>query len=492
MKRPYRGRIQRVRTRGGNVGKMRTTVREIGRAIRRGSVYLPIRNLAARVAARAAPKDFLGQLENIYTDFLGRWRYVRDPVSRELVTASPKAIYRLVLAGDGVGVGEGKGAGDCDCATVALGAMLEATGFPVRIGTTAKGSPGPLFSHVFIQAHVPQKGWITLDPVLHRAGMHPKKKFGSVAKHSRIAIWDLNGRRVGSQGNVRGLNGDTMPYQTYSANLPPIDQWPDQGLAFSGIGYAEEEGMPEDWETVGPIGFGDAVGEMGMIDGAALAGIGVEVDDEDTGYARTPMLEIAPDDYAYMSFVGRPYDGMFALGDDGEPYEYDGTLGFFKRLRRRIRRGWRKLKRGIKKVGRRIKRGIKRVLKKTRFGRWLIKVGGKIKRIAMKIVRPLMKFVGKWASKLAPIAALIPGYGTAIAAGLAAAGKIAKMMNRFGVTTKGKKGKVRGLKLKNPKNLPRFQRALKSEARRMKARARRNPRAFKAMLAKQQRRLRAE
>jgi hypothetical protein len=485
MRAPYRGHIQRIRTRGGNIGKMRATVRQIGRAIRRASVYLPIRNLAARVAARAAPKDFLGQLENIYTDFLGRWRYVRDPVSRELVTASPEAIYRLVLAGDGVGMGEGLGAGDCDCATVALGALLESTGFPVRLGTTANAQPGPLFGHVFIQAHVPQKGWVTLDPVLHRAGMHPKKKFGSVAKHSRIAYWDLNGRLVRSQGNVRGLHGESeMPY--YTADLPPIDQWQDQGLAFSGIGYAEEEGMPEDWETVGPIGFGNAVGEYGMIDGAALAGIGVEVDDEGTGYARTPMLEVSPDDYTYMSFVGRPYHGMFALGDDGAIYSYDGTFGrgFFKRLFKKVRRG-------IRKVGRRIKRGIKKVLKKTKFGRWLIKVGGKIKRIAMKIVRPLVKFVGKWASKLAPIAALIPGYGTAIAAGLAAAGKIAKMMQKYGVTTKGKKGKVRGLKLKNPKNLPQFQKALRAEAEKMKSQARHNPAAFKAMLAKQQRRLRA-
>jgi hypothetical protein len=109
----------------------------------------------------------------------------------------------------------------------------------------------------------------------------------------------------------------------------------------------------------------------------------------------------------------------------------------------------------------------------------------------MKVVKPLMKFVGKWASKLAPIAAMIPGYGTAIAAGLAAAGKVAKLMTKFGVATKGIKGAVRGLKLKNPKKLPAFQRALKSEARRMKKYKTRHPKHFEEMLASQKRRLAA-
>jgi len=481
---PYAATTQWIPTRGGHIGKMRATIREIGKAIRRGSTYPPIRNLAAMVAARAPAKDFLGQLEAIYTDFLGRWRYVRDPVSRELVTASPEAIYRLVLAGDGVGVGEGRGAGDCDCATVALGAMLEATGFPIRICTTADKSapPGPLFGHVFMQAHVQGIGWITMDPVLH-----PKKKFGDTANYSRIAYWDLSGRLMGSSGNVRGLNGDAMYGYGLGNEMPEVDQWQDIGFGY----LAGDDGMePEDWSTVGPMGFGALTGNYGIIDGAALAGIGVEVEEDDWGGglmgARTPMLEVNPNDYMYMSFVGRPYSGMLAMGDDGEMYAYDGSLGrgFFKKL-------FKKVKRGIKKVRRRIKKGIRKVLKKSKFGRFLLKVGGKIKKIAMKIVKPLMKFVGKWASKLAPIAALIPGYGTAIAAGLAAAGKIAKTMQKWGVSTKGAKGSVRGLKLADPKKLPGFQKELKKEAASMKIEAKRNPAAFKKMLAKQQQRLRA-
>jgi hypothetical protein len=467
---------------------MRATIREIGAAIRRASVYPPIRNLAAAAATRAPSKDFLGQAKEVYKEFHRRWRYVLDPASRELVTASPEAIYRLMLAGDGIGVGEGRGAGDCDCATVALGALLESIGFNTRIATTAdRGArQGRMFGHVFIQAKIPRFGWVTVDPVLyswnHTGGSN--KRFGEVAKHSRLGIWNLDGRLLATQGNF-GNTGDQLEGIMYGA-MPAVDAWPDVvGLA----GALDDDDLPEDWSTVGPMGFGAAVGALGMIDGAALAGIGVEVDEEDWGGvrgARTPMLELSPDDYMYMSFVGTPYHGMMALGDDGDLYEYDGTLGrgFFKRLFRKVRKG-------IRKVRSKIRKGIRKVLKKSRFGRILLKIGGKIKKIAMKIVRPLVKFVGKWASKLAPIAAMIPGYGTAIAAGLAAAGKVAKLMQKFGVTTKGKKGKVRGLKLKNPKKLPAFQRALKREANVMKIRARRNPAAFKRMLQAQKRRLAA-
>jgi hypothetical protein len=269
-------------------------------------------------------------------------------------------------------------------------------------------------------------------------------------------------------------------------DMPSVDYWPSMGFLDAGD---EGDGPPTDWSAVGIEGFGDYVPELGIIDGSALSGIGVEVDEENWGGvlgARTPMLEVAPDDYMYVSFVGVPYHGMMATGDDGDLFTYDGTLGrgFFKRIFKRVRKG-------IRKVRSKIRRGVKKLLKRSKFGRFLLRVGSKIKKVAMKIVKPLLKFVGKFASKLAPIAALIPGYGTAIAAGLAAAGKISKLMLKYGVKTKGKKGSVRGLKLKNPKNLPKFQQALKAEAARMKAKSRANPKAFKKLIEAQRRRLAA-
>ncbi|MDD5540317.1 MAG: hypothetical protein PHG61_06485, partial [Candidatus Marinimicrobia bacterium] len=178
-----------------------------------------------------------------------RWRYVRDPIHKEMVTVSPKAIAQYMLALDGVGVGLGKGAGDCDCVTVALGAELVATGFPVRIATTAGPGhpPGNLFGHVFPQAHVPSIGWVTVDPVLH-----PHREVFATAPHSRIAFWNLEGKLLGYEGNVQGLNGTeldgvkSMYGQTGFLGLPE-GQWQD----LSGfLGFGESDRTPDSWESV--------------------------------------------------------------------------------------------------------------------------------------------------------------------------------------------------------------------------------------------------
>lgn len=482
----YQATLQRIRTPGGPMNQMKETLRQIGSAIQRASVYPPIRNYAAAIASTAPPKDFLGQLRAVYDDFTRRWRYVKDPRSRELLTASPAAIWRLTMAGDGVGVGAGYGAGDCDCVATALGAVMEAIGFPVRLGTTAppNARPGRIFGHVFIQAKCPKIGWITLDPVLY-----PKRPFGSTAYHSRIAYWDLKGNLLGYGGNVAGQLGDNNDEEDDMNGLS-IDNWPGYGFGADDDPWESANPEPADWSTVGLQGWGwmpggqSAVGMYGYIDGSMLGGMCAEVDeDEDlgAGYVRTPMLMFGEEDFQYIQQNGAPYPGMIALGDAGEIYQYDGLGGFFKKL-------FRKVKRGVKKVAKKIGRGIKKVLKKTKFGRWLIKIGGKIKKIAMKIVKPLAKFIGKWAGKLAPIAAMIPGYGTAIAAALTAAGRVAKVMNKFMAKTKKRKGsKVHGLKLKNPKKLASMQRAMQAEAKKMVQLRKRNPRQYQALLAKAKR-----
>jgi len=180
------------------INKQIRTIRLIGKAIREGSKYLPIRNHAAAIATRAGPKDFLGQVREIYRDFVNRWRYVNDIYGSELLTFSPEAMARLMLALDGVGVGLGRGAGDCDCASATMGAMLRSIGRPILLGTTAplRSPPGKRFSHVFPVAHIPKVGWITVDPVLF-----PDRKFGSTAHHSRIALFDLDGKLVAYSGN---------------------------------------------------------------------------------------------------------------------------------------------------------------------------------------------------------------------------------------------------------------------------------------------------
>lgn len=436
---------------------MRMTLSEIGKAIKNGAEYLPIRNLAASLATLAPPKDFLSQLKNVYNYVIKNWRYVRDPRHKELLTASPRAVFNLVLAGDRKGLGYGKGGGDCDCITVGLGAMLQSIGFPLRIVTTAHkfSPPARLFGHVFLQAHVKPHGWITIDPVLH-----PYQKFGSITQHSRLALWNLEGQLLGYYGNVKGnLSGEE------GENMETLKTYKDYSGMF-GFAGVDEAGMPRDWESVGLSEWGYLSPQMGMINGDQIPNIMVDVVPDMNGLARTPMIELSPEDYNYMKVMGVPYDGMLGLGDDSEVYVYDGLGGFFKRMFRKVRKK-------VRAVARKIGRGLKSVIRKLPGGKWLLKIAGKIRKVAMKIVRPLAKFVGKYAAKLAPIAALIPGYGPAIAAGLHTAGKIARLMTKYGVKTVGKKGKVRDLFSKQPKNIKAMQKELAIEAKKLQARRRR-------------------
>ena len=442
---------------------MRATIQIVGRAIRAGSHHLPTRNLAARFATRAKPKDYLGQAHQIYRGFLDRWRYVKDPLTREMVTASPDASFRLVMAGDGVGVGGGRGAGDCDCATVALGSLYESVGFPVRLATIAKPTspPGQLMDHIYPEVKIPKIGWVAADPVIY-----PRGGFGDHPRASRKVVYSLNGDIIEYGGNLGQEGNVEMTPSTW--DRPPWRTYGDYSGSFFG---SANDGIPlQPWESVGLAGYGYLVPKMGDMS----TNIPVEVGDDQTmfynGLARTPMVELSPEDYAYVSNNrGQAYDGMLGLGDDGETYVYDGLGGFFKRLFRKIkkkvkkvvrkvRRGIRKVRRGfrkvlkkgfsvVRKIGGRIRRGLRRVIKRLPGGKALIKIAGKIRKVAMKVVRPVSRFVGKYARKLAPIARFIPGYGPAISAGLRVAGRVAQTFNKYDALRRGRipRGRLPGL-----------------------------------------------
>lgn len=441
------------------MAQMRATIQLIGRAIRAGSRHLPTRNLAASWATNAGPKDYLGQAASIYNNFLKHWRYVKDPLTREMVTASPDASYRLVMGGDGIGVGNGRGAGDCDCATVALGSLYESVGFPVRIVTIAKPTapPGQLMDHVYPEVKVPKVGWIPADPVIY-----PRAGFGDTPPASRKVIYSIEGDVIEYSGNLGTLGQEGKPMQPAIWTRPGFRTYEGMGDYSSHFFGSQDDGIPlQPWESVGLANYGYLAPTMGDMD----TNIPVEVGPDQTmfyeGLARTPMVELSPSDYGYLKInQGQPYDGMLGLGDDGETYVYDGLGGFFKRLFRKIKRKVkkvvkkvrgvvRKVRKGIRKgirkgfsvvrkIGSRIRKGIRSVVKRLPGGKALIKIAGKIRKVAMKVVRPVSKVVGKWAGKLAPIARFIPGYGPAISAGLRVAGRVAKTFNRYDALRRGK------------------------------------------------------
>lgn len=229
----------------------------------------------------------------------------------------------------------------------------------------------------------------------------------------------------------------------------------DMGLL--GASYDTE---PDDFRQYGVPTFGMYADKMGIQSGMGLAAeVEYEVIDGRVA-ARTPMLELAPRDYMYMRENRVPYHGMMALGDTGAVYAYDGSLGFFS-----------KIVGAVKSVGKKVASGVSSVLKKIPGGKYLVKLGEKVYSIANKILKPLTYYVGKYATKLAPVAALIPGYGPAIAGALYAAGKIAQTMQKYGVSyskKKVKKGKPKKLKFKSGAAAKKFQKAMKSQARKQK------------------------
>ena len=448
-------KIVKRQIQGGPLDQMKETVRLIGRAIRDGSYYLPTRNLAAAYASKASPKDYLGQAENIYRGFLKNWRYVKDPLSRELLTMGPRASYKLVMAGDGKGVGFGKGAGDCDCATVALGSMYESTGFPVRIATIArKNAPrGQLMEHVYPEVYITGNGWIPADPVLH-----PYGDFGDEAPHSRKVVYDLNGTVLSSKGNLQGVEKMTIPeiwkrppMKTYSG-LPNFDDYED----FSE--YDDDEPLVS--------GFGSLSFEFGYLPGENLSGLSVDVDSDDyeDGTVETPALEVSPEDYEYMRYMGCPTIGCLGLSDSGNVYQFDGFS--FKKLLGNIsaaaKKAAKKLKVAVdkafdeekKKKSTMTYKEAQDILvkagylpqavitapqnlskaKKTEYDKTVKKymlaeskptarTAGATRKVKVqkKAVQPIIKEIRAQVKALAPVAAIVPGMGPALKVGLQAA-----------------------------------------------------------------------
>jgi hypothetical protein len=235
----------------------------------------------------------------------------------------------------------------------------------------------------------------------------------------------------------------------------------------------------ENWDDTMLSGFGAYIPQYGIMDGPQIYVETDTYDDLGDGTVRTPMLEFTPFDFDYLQQVNYPYPGMLALSDVGDLYEYDQLSGLFSRIKRGFKKLGKKIKKGVRKVAKK----VKKVLSKTKFGRAIIKVAGKIHKVAMKLVKPLSKVVGKFAKKLAPIAAMIPGYGPAISGALMAAGKAANIVKKYGGKLKkvinvdqktGKRSTGYKLDVKNPKKLRGIQQELKREAEKMKKRPKRD------------------
>jgi hypothetical protein len=443
--------------------QLKTTIRLIGKAIRDGSIFLPIRHLAGRAAATAPPKDYNAQIKAIYHAITQDWwRYTFDPKGAEVLTVGPQQIYEITL---GKGAPNHQGYGDCDDVAIASGALLASIGFDVRIATTVKPGSPYIFDHVFVFVKATRDGhWICFDPVLY-----PKAGCGDITKFKRIALWSLDGKLIAKRGPfpqrfdaVMSLYGSDQPNNDLSfltgaegtqtmrnPNCPNFYNFPDYSDSMGFFGEADnvpQSAVPRlvkddiipDFARHGIVGFGAYGGIMGSMTGAQTPQIMAEYDESDTigntGYVRTKHFELAPDDYQFVKINGIPPMGALALADDGEVYQWEsnpeGIGGFFKKLFRKAKK---KIGGAIRRVAKGAKKLVKKFVKRLPMGKLLWRIGSKIHATAMKLVKPLLKIVGPIAKKIAPIAALIPGIGPAVAAGLMITGKVYDVANKFGV-----------------------------------------------------------
>ena len=197
-------------------------LRNMGRAARQAGGTFTVQEWANRLATRAGPRDYVGQLGELYKGIIDRWRYVMEPGER--VPGSASAVLRYTLGAkynkgptcpdplrcDVEGTNwKHKGWGDCDDVSALTAAGVLALGMtPVfRVVRWPNGA------HVSVLARTPQGRMVSIDPV-----GHPKEEFGWAMDPpgSSVLTFDLDGRQLG--GSALGAE----PMGTYLAGVDRI------------------------------------------------------------------------------------------------------------------------------------------------------------------------------------------------------------------------------------------------------------------------------
>jgi len=119
------------------------------------AVYAAARQLTSHLPQ----KDYLGEARALFQFVRDRIRYIREPIEG---LQTPEATLQMR-------------SGDCDDKVILLGALLTATGAPVRF--VAGGYAPDQFSHVWLRASVAGR-WVPMDPTEPRPmGWEPPLPF---------------------------------------------------------------------------------------------------------------------------------------------------------------------------------------------------------------------------------------------------------------------------------------------------------------------------
>jgi len=207
--------VDRVHTWNPNgvaLGVMGVTARRAARA-------QTMREWCARLATRAGPKDYVGQLRQLYLGIIERWRYVME--DGEHVHGTARSLLGHVLGakyncGPTCKCPEAcdveatpwreKGWGDCDDVST-----LVASGV-IALGMTPywRVSHSPSGAHVAVLAVTPRGERVELDPVLHpQAGFNARASGPGVTSK----LFEMSGKPIAGFGAPMNT-GYVSPYQS--------------------------------------------------------------------------------------------------------------------------------------------------------------------------------------------------------------------------------------------------------------------------------------
>jgi transglutaminase-like putative cysteine protease len=147
--------IRVVRVPKGNAGTL-ATARLIAQMIRDGARDFYVRQKAIQIFREfgVPPKDRWGEVCALFHWVRDHIRYTRDIFRVELLH-TPRRMLELQ-------------AGDCDDMTILLGAMLVATGHPVRLALVGFRPNRPhRYTHIYPEVKA-QGRWIALDATMNR------------------------------------------------------------------------------------------------------------------------------------------------------------------------------------------------------------------------------------------------------------------------------------------------------------------------------------
>jgi hypothetical protein len=320
------------------------TLRVMARTAHEAARTWTLRRYVGRLAARAGPHDYRGQLRAVYRDLLKRWRYVMEP--DEFVPGSARALLGHVL---GTRYNRGptcpddldcdvletpwtqRGWGDCDDVATLVAACALALGMRPRWRIAQL--PGTL--HVAVEVETPTGERVDIDPVAYP--------------------------RHGVQGEPAGFGwGASGP--DVLVRLVELAE-PGEGSGMGAVRRARRVRGPR-----------RARNPRVRVDGGPRASHWVAVDPRDRG---GPRVLAMPGSAAAVFRNGLVVDGAPAVDQYGSAYQYSANLDMwvpasqYGRIRRQ-RPGLVRLRRGFQRVV----QGARRVVGKVLSNKWVARVVG--------------------------------------------------------------------------------------------------------------------